>query len=113
MPKYYYCNRPPGIGCQPDGFTERETWLPAKEIDNRLCFGYAVYPKPLAPEQVYRFDLRPESIVEQAEYVFWREDSDSDWLKENYLSQPVGRLRDYASRDVKAWAALVLKGEIE
>ena len=48
--------------------------------------------------------------TERAEYVFWLEGD--DWLRENYLSQPVDKLKEYAAKGgQKAAAALVLKGE--
>jgi len=110
MATYFYRNRPPSIGCQPDGWTGREEWLPAHEIDGRHFLGQVEYADPLPFEQVQRYELWPESELERAEYTFWREGGDADWLRTDYLAQPVKKLREYAPRDVKARAALVILG---
>lgn len=112
---YLYRNRPPGIGCQPDGFNPdtRKTWLPAKQIDGRNVFGRVEYPEPLAPEQVNRYDLLPENEVELAEMVFWLEGDSAEWLRADYLAADEKMLQDYAERDAKAWAALVIRNAQE
>jgi len=48
----------------------------------------------------------PESELEQAEIVFDGE----DWLRQDYLGQPIAMLEEYANEhyDHKAWAALVI-----
>lgn len=108
MASYLFRNRPPGIGCQPDGWVNRETWMPAKEIQDRFFLGQVEYAEPLPFEQVKRYELWPESELERAEYVFWLEDEDADWLRADYLAQPVEMLRQYAPRDQKAQAALII-----
>ena len=69
MFEYYYRNRPPGIGCQPDGFDPdaRETWFPRKEVNGVPYFGKVSYPEPLSCEDLYRYKLRPVDLVEYAE----------------------------------------------
>ena len=111
MPTYRYMCRPPGIGCQPDGFDPdtREMWLPAKEIDGRHFFGRVEYPEPLPMEKIWHFDLWPEDEVERAELTFYREHEDAGWMREHYLEQPVEFLREHADRCRFAAAALVLK----
>jgi len=115
MHYYLYLSRPPGIGCQPDGFDidTREVWLPAREVDGRNYLGRCGWPRQLLPEDIYHYSLRPESELERAELVFWNRDKGEveTWLKEDYMSQPDDLLEEYATehRDMKAWAALVLK----
>ena len=105
---YLMTSRPPGIGCQPDGWIERETWLPAHEVDGRYFLGRVVYPERLSPEQVYRYELWPEDEVERAKLIFARE---PEWIREDYMAQEVEFLEELADRDQLAWAALVLKSE--
>lgn len=114
MPKYYYLNRPPSIGCQPDGFTERECWMPMQQIpgSERMAFGRVTYPEHLEFDQVWKYDLLPAAKKDQAEMVFWREGDDAGWIKEDYMGQPVEFLKEHKDRCRFAWAALVLKGEI-
>jgi len=109
MANYLFRNRPPGIGCQPDGWVNRETWMPAKEIQERFFLGQVEYAEPLPFEQVKRYELWPESELERAEMIFWLEGEDAGWLRTDYLSQPLDRLEKYAARyDQKAQAALII-----
>jgi len=110
---YLYVNRPPGLGCQPDGFTERETYSPPQEREGRWFHGRVVYPDRLSLEEIHRYDLWPASPRERARLIFEREGELAEWLRESYLSQPVEKLREFAPHDPKAWAALVLLGESE
>lgn len=107
MATYLYSHRPPGIGCQPDGWTDRETWLPAKIIGHRYFFGRVEYDGGLSFETVSRYELWPKSELERAEMVFWREDL--DWLRESYLTADEALLQEHAPTDVKARAALVIR----
>ena len=106
--RYYFLSRPPGIGCQPDGFANREYWRPKQEIPGteRTAHGWVEYPEKLTAEQVEHWSFWIADVLERAEYVF----AGKDWLRENYLSQPIEKLREYADehRDLKAWAALVI-----
>ena len=63
---YLYTRRPPGIGCQPRGWKHRESWLPGKRINDRLCFGVVVYEQALTPEQVGRYELWVQSFKPEA-----------------------------------------------
>ncbi len=105
---YLYRNRPPGIGCQPDGFDAHETWLPGREVEGRHFLGRVEYSQSLSWEQVKRYELWPEDELERAEMTFTREGKDSAWLREDYLAQSIGKLEAFADRDTKAWAALVI-----
>lgn len=57
---YLYLRRPPGVGCQPDGWISREGWLPTERKDGEVSFGVVVYAEPLDPEDIQRFELRPD-----------------------------------------------------
>jgi len=70
------------------------------------------YKEKLGFDLVWKYDLLPEDIMDRAEMVFWREGEDAEWLKEDYMAAPVELLEEYRYRDIKAWAALVLKGAI-
>ena len=111
MTAYLYRNRPPGIGCQPDGFNldTRETWCPAKEIDGRHFWGRVEYSLPLAFGEMHRYELLPEDELELAEYIFWLEGDAAEWLRADYLTADEKMLQDYAEQDAKAWAALVIR----
>ena len=107
---YYYRNRPPGIGCQPGGFDPdtRESWIPMRQVDGIPYLGQVSYPEPLAPEQVWQYELRPADLVEYAEYVFWLERDPSFDVRADYLSAPRERLQRMARHDVLAGAALII-----
>ena len=110
MPKYYLVARPPGIGCQPDGWTTFEIWVPTRERDGRHYFGWVEYPEPLPPEKIWEYELRAADDVEHAEYVFWhweRKDG-CKGLRAEYLAAARPLLERMAPRDMKAWAALVI-----
>ena len=110
--KYLYRSRPPSIGCQPEGFTNRETWLPGRQHpsgDGRYFLGLVGYPQPLPFEEVYRYELWPVDEVERAEMTFWLEGDAAKWLLRDYLSLSVEELQQCAGTDLLAAAALVLK----
>jgi len=116
--EYYYRNRPPGIGCQPDGFDPdtREWWRPRKDVNGISYHGKVSYSEPLSPWDIYRFELRPVDLVEYAEYIFWREifwhegsqEGDQPWLREDYLSADRALLEEHAPHDILARAALII-----
>jgi len=106
---YLYSSRPPGIGCQPDGWVDRETWLPAREVNGRHHFGKVEYNVALSFEAIRRYELWPENELERAEMVFWREGPDADWLRTDYLAADEELLQELKSSDAKAWAALVIR----
>ena len=117
--RYYMINRPPGISCQPKDTTAREVWMPARKMprSERHVLGFVEYDHALTHDQIWSYELAPEDIKEQAEHVFWTEtrgDADPDWLRADYMSQPVDYLHECNAecRDVLAWAALVLLGEL-
>jgi hypothetical protein len=103
--KYFYLSRPPCIGTEPDGWTEREAWSPARPQGFRQVHGFVVYPSRLDFETIWRYDLLPESLEEQAEMVFWRE---PEWVKDDYLAANPELLQEHRYNDKKAWAALIL-----
>lgn len=117
--RYYMINRPPGIGCQPKGEIARETWMPGRTMPgtkDRRVLGWVEYDQPLTHREIWRFELAPADLKEQAEHVFWNEGrgEDAEWLKNDYLSQPLADIKRLFNEwgDAKAWAALVLLGEI-
>lgn len=110
--EYLYQNRPPGIGCQPEGSIDREAWLPARHHESggpaRHFLGGVTYARKLDYSEIRRYELWPVDELERAEMVFLREGEDADWLRKDYLSQPVEKLELYADRDQKAAAALII-----
>lgn len=56
---YLYLRRPPGVGCQPNEWVRRESWLPSGRC-GILCFGVVVYAEALSAEEIGRFELRPD-----------------------------------------------------
>lgn len=77
--KYYYLNRPPGSGCQPDGFTNHESWLPKQCPSEfpRGAFGWVEYPEPLPLEAIWKYDLFPQDTLQRTIYLAWQ-DSNQD-----------------------------------
>lgn len=72
--KYFYINRPAGYGCQPDGFSRYEAWIPAREVVGlgyRSFLGEVEYPIRLAAVDVWKYDLIPADPVERAKYNLW------------------------------------------
>jgi len=79
--RYFYINRPPGIGCQPEGFVDREMWMPAKPqlLIGRgewNVLGWVEYPEPLDQEQIWLKELYPRNAWEVSLYLDWREEND-------------------------------------
>lgn len=110
MHEYYYRNRPPGIGCQPDGFDPgtRESWVPRKDVNGIPYHGKVSYPEPLDHEDLYRYELRPVNLVEYAEYVFWQHGDPGYDIKADYLSANRALLESYAPGSILAQAALII-----
>jgi hypothetical protein len=114
---YYYLNRPPGIGCQPDGWTETETWMPAQPIpgqETRHALGWVKYPEPLDHLRAWRFDLHPADPVELAHYAFWMagdmDEAEAQYMEADYLDSSEEELQQLVLRgDYLAAHALVLK----
>lgn len=64
MNRYYYLLRPPAPFCQPGGFHARHAFPDGRrwvESIQRHAWGWVEYVEPLTDEQVYDFDLMPES----------------------------------------------------
>jgi hypothetical protein len=108
MNEYYYINRPPGIGCQPDGFDidTRETWMPRRRVGDRYFLGTVSYPEPLDPEDVWQYELYPVDPVERAECTFWCTHDPS--LRQEYLDTPREDLESMAEFCGLSQAALVI-----
>ena len=77
--KYFFLNRPPGIGCQPEGHTHLETWIPKQHPEEfpRGAWGYALYPAPLSLLDIWKKELYPANPLEKAVYLAW-EDCNKD-----------------------------------
>ena len=78
--KYYYLSRPPGIGCQPSGFIEKEAWTPKQYPPEfpRGAWGWVEYEERLLMRDSWRSDLFPVDPVEQLCYRAWQEDKSSE-----------------------------------
>jgi hypothetical protein len=123
MPRYYYEFRPPGIGCQPDGWTKREGGLPKttftvpsglrdKSELEISAFGWVEYEDKLTFDQMFKKDLIPHNPQERARYYMWvrnnRNQETADWLIEDYQAQGYDWLVENAKTDPTAYCALVL-----
>ena len=84
MAKYLYTSRPPGIGCQPDGFTDREVWMPGREVDGRHYLGVAEYDGRLKFEDIAAYELMPEDKEERIVYSAWKQQL-GWWIMDDYL----------------------------
>ena len=78
--RYFYINRPPGIGCQPVGFVDRETWMPTRTHkgvggNTRHFYGWVEYTEPLEPEQIWKWEFEPRNAWEVNQYWDWREEN--------------------------------------
>uniref|UniRef100_A0A6M3XIG7 Defence against restriction A C-terminal domain-containing protein n=1 Tax=viral metagenome TaxID=1070528 RepID=A0A6M3XIG7_9ZZZZ len=61
--RYYYLHRPPGIGTQPKGFINHESWLPARTTPHgRTAFGWVEYDRPLTPEEISGYELFEDEV---------------------------------------------------
>jgi len=124
--RYYYEFRPPGIGCQPDGWTNREGGLPKSKyivpsgLPNKeksiSAFGWVEYDEPLSFDQIYKKDLIPHDPVERAKFYLWishdRNEETVDWLISDYQAQ--GRnwlLENYEIDSLAAYALILLDAE--
>ncbi len=118
MAEYLYRTRPPGLGCQPNGWIEREAWHPSREheagSEEQYFWGHVTYAGPLTFPEIDRYELWPVSLTERAQYAFWGKGDDAEWLYESYMAADADLLREHVQRgDTLAKAALVLKGEIK
>lgn len=70
--RYYYQLRPPGIGCQPNGYLRWETFDFIQEVEDLpgRYHGFVEYPEPIDTYDAWRFDLTPADPVEQARMKF-------------------------------------------
>ena len=102
--KYFYLSRPPCVGTEPDGWTEREGWTPTRLIDLRPAHGFVTYSQKLDPGAIWKYSLRPDDVKEQAEMKFWGEPD----VRTNYLALNPKRLHEFRHKDDRAWAALIL-----
>lgn len=111
--QYYLLSKPPGPGCQPPDFLEKESWLPRRFPVEfaRGAFGIVTYPDPLAFDQIDTYDLFPLDLLEQVIYVVWIEAGedesithfilDSYWcLSDGELAAKVAQ-EDYTAIDIK------------
>ena len=76
--RYFYRNRPPGIGCQPDGWEEREAWSPvravpeiASDLKHHHFHGWVEYQRALTPYICWKYELLPADPVERAVFMFY------------------------------------------
>lgn len=105
--KYFYLNRPPGIGCQPSGYSERETWYPKQFRDEfpRGAWGWVTYPERLKLYDAWAKDLFPADPVEQLCYRAWQDDRDPEkalrFLKK-YFNLDASVLKTMADRSYEA-----------
>jgi hypothetical protein len=116
--KYFYRNRPPGIGCQPDGFTAQEGGLPkdywpASDGEMIHAFGWVEYPEPLTFYQSWRTDLIADDPVERANCAIWaymnRDEKEAAWITQSYQELSTDELEEEAPRDFMARAILTIR----
>ena len=76
--RYYYLNRPPCYGCQPEGFIDREAWMPSKKLPEgghwargQWAFGWVDYAEPLTPKQIHDYELLAADAEEDERYRAW------------------------------------------
>ncbi len=92
--RYWYLNRPPAYGHQPDGFVNREGGLPSKEWVTSTgplwSFGFVEYDRKLTFDEVYQWELTPDNPVEWAHYQFWQfansDVRDQCYYEEDYVA---------------------------
>ena len=105
MMKYYYLSRPPGIGCQPDGWANREVFSPARGPDDygRVVHGWVKYEGPLDYCMVWKYDLIPADLGERARFLLAREFIDFGQQGQGQNQQQViqvvdGVIKEYIDR---------------
>ena len=117
MNRYFYLLRPPSIGCQPEGFTDRQGGLPKKDWEmssgqSLHAFGYVEYFKPLKFEQIWRYDLLPDNDVERARLYFWekagRDARRAKEIESEYIAQGEAWLEENKRLDPACIMALIL-----
>lgn len=61
--RYYYSHRPPGIGTQPEGYINYESWMPATTTPHgRTAFGWVEYDRPLTNEEITGYELFEDEV---------------------------------------------------
>lgn len=75
--RYYYLNRPPGTGCQPPGFSNRESWFPMQNIPGTewYAYGWVEYVRQPGFYSIWQYELRPADPDELEKYWAWRDES--------------------------------------
>jgi len=95
----------------------REVWSPRRKMSGqaRLVHGWVEYDQELTLHQIWTYELWPQDVEKQAKMAFTQGGILNENAYEYWMSQDVKDLkRLYAARDEqKAWAALVLMGEID
>ena len=109
MPRYLYTSRPPSIGCQPDGFTNREVWIPSHEVDGRHYLGVAEYDKPLDFKDIRAYELMPEEKGERLVYMALRAELEW-WVFQDYYQADEDVVKSAAARDFTAYLVTEIKG---
>ena len=117
--RYFYLSRPPDIGCQPDGWLNREGGLPKKiyEVNGvfQNSFGAIEYPSLLPFEVSDKYDLMPADPKENALLHLWlwsdRNHADANLRISRYMSQmTLEELREAAKENASAYFILVAQG---
>lgn len=95
--RYYLVNRPPDIGCQPEGFIGREVWMPARpipEADTWRALGWVEYDHKLSMSEIYKYELFPADRRGCALYKIWllenKNIQDADSMVREYVNLPEG-----------------------
>jgi len=75
--RYYMLNRPPGFATIPDGWIEYDVWMPSRTIPGSTwnALGWVEFTAPLAPEQVWKWELYCADDDERLAYQEWREEN--------------------------------------
>lgn len=113
--RYYLLNRPPSIGTQPPGFTNRETRVPRQDIPanpdgyDRPAWGYVDYDAPLPLAQVFGYELEPDPANRALwlVYRYWLDASqsvlDAEWFIREAWTDEHGSSRDLVDRTLREY----------
>lgn len=109
MYTYYYVNRPPGMGCQPDGWVEREDYFGRTDRQHSPYHGHVRYDRRLTLDEIYRYELEPNDLVEGALYHL--RDELPYWINEYVEADPIEVKRFAEKHDkVAHWIHLLRQG---
>lgn len=115
MSCYFTLARPPSYANYPDKPaqpTALDIWMPMKDIPGHpgwQALGWIEYDEPLGFETVWHWSLLPADPVEWANFQFWKEGQDGEYMKGELVAMSDEQLTDWCGGQNLVKAAKILR----